>query len=304
MSTVSAQDIVSTYKQTFLRGLATILPTLLTLWIVWACWGFVSNTIAGPIADGIKTKLVETDGGNEVAFYVWDNLAFLRKAKAAPPPAGLSDAEASRFRRAEQERIDAAEPARRRDLRTEIDSRFPRWVGILLAVVGCFLVGFFMTSFLGRQLWKVGESVLVRIPLVRNIYPGAKQMVSFFIKSGEERSTQAVVAVEFPRKGLWSIGFLTSDNIPEIEAASGERVRGVYLGTPAAGQVVLARESEIVAVDMTVDEALKFLMSGGVIGRDPLRPAQPQTLPWEHLEPPQPAPGAAPGPESDGSSAV
>jgi uncharacterized membrane protein len=288
MSTVSAQDIVTTYRQTFMRGLATVLPTLLTLWVVYACWGFVNNAIAAPIANSIKNQLVQTQVGNEVVFYVWGNLRFLRKDEAAPLPAGLSDAERSRLRRTEQERIAGAEPARQKDLREEIDARFPKWVGIVLAAVSCFLVGFFMASFLGRQLWKLLESWVVRIPLVRNIYPGAKQMVSFFLSGDEERTLQAVVAVEFPRKGLWSIGFLTSDNIPEIEQASGERVRGVYLGTPAAGQVVMARESEIISIDMTVDEALKFLMSGGVIGRDPDRPPNLAALPWADEAPAEP----------------
>jgi uncharacterized membrane protein len=298
MSTVSAQDILSTYKQTFLRGLATMLPTLLTLWVVWACWGFVSSSVAAPIANGLKTQLVSTQVGNRVVFYVWSNLSFLRKAEAAPAPAGLTSAELARFRRDEDERIALAEPGRRKDLREEIDARFPKWIGIVLAVIGCFLVGFFMASFLGRQLWKLVESFLIRVPLVKNIYPGAKQMVSFFLSGDDQRTLQAVVAVEFPRKGLWSIGFLTSENMPEIERASGEVVRGVYLGTPAAGQVVMARESEIIAIDMTVDEALKFLMSGGVIGRDPDRPASAAVLPWASPEAPEgsseePAPPAA-----------
>ncbi len=285
MSTVSAEDILSTYKQTFLRGLATMLPTLLTLWIVWACWGFVSSSVAAPIANGLKTQLVSTEVGNRVVFYIWGNLAFLRRAQPATLPAGLSEVEQARFRRDEQERVAAAEPGRQADLREEIDARFPKWIGIVLAVVGCFLVGFFMASFLGRQLWKLLEGWVIRIPLVKNIYPGAKQMVSFFLSGDDERALQAVVAVEFPRKGLWSIGFLTSENMPEIEAASGEPVRGVYLGTPAAGQVVMARESEIIAIDMTVDEALKFLMSGGVIGRDPNRPSSAPILPWVGAEP-------------------
>ena len=298
MSTVSAQDILSTYKQTFLRGLATMLPTLLTLWVVWACWGFVSSSVAAPIANGLKTQLVSTQVGNRVVFYVWSNLSFLRKAEAAPAPAGLTSAELARFRRDEDERIALAEPGRRKDLREEIDARFPKWIGIVLAVIGCFLVGFFMASFLGRQLWKLVESFLIRVPLVKNIYPGAKQMVSFFLSGDDQRTLQAVVAVEFPRKGLWSIGFLTSENMPEIERASGEVVRGVYLGTPADGQVVMARESEIIAIDMTVDEALKFLMSGGVIGRDPDRPASAAVLPWASPEAPEgsseePAPPAA-----------
>lgn len=276
----ASRDLVAAYKSTFLRGLATVLPTLLTLWIVVATWQFLDGTIAKPITEVIKTRLVETGVGNEVVFNVWDELEFLRRGRPAAPPAGLSAAEQARFVLAETERLDAAEAKRHADLRREIDRRFPGWVGFVLAIAAVFTVGFVMASFVGASAWALGESWASRIPLVKNIYPAAKQMVNFFLSSDAERSFQAVVAVEFPRTGLWSVGFLTSDNIPEIEGKAGERVRGVYLGTPAAGQVVLARESEIVAVDMTVDEALKFLMSGGVIGRDPDRPAARPTLPW------------------------
>ncbi|MBL4847307.1 MAG: DUF502 domain-containing protein [Planctomycetes bacterium] len=276
-----AQDIVQTYKGVFLKGLGTVLPTLVTLWIVFATSDFVARTIAAPIADGIKTQLVESEGGNEVCFRVWKSLGVLRKPKPRPAPAGATEVAKARFAAAEATRLEGLEPSRRADLRKELDLRFPKWVGVALAVIAVFLVGFFMASFLGSSAWGLVEGWLSRIPLVKNIYPAAKQMVSFFLSGDESAGWQAVVAVEFPRKGLWSVGFLTCENIPEIEAESGERVRGVYLGTPAAGQVVLARESEIVAVDMTVDEALKFLMSGGVIGRDPARPPGTQKLPWE-----------------------
>ncbi len=280
MSQLAAQDIVKTYKSVFLKGLATVLPTLLTLWIVFAASEFIVRTIAAPISDGIKDVLVSTEVGNDVTFYVWENLSLLEKPKPRAAPAGPSEGERARFVRQELERIELAETQRQEDLRAEIDRRFPKWVGIVLAVVLVFIVGFFTASFLGSSAFGIVESWAARIPLVKNVYPGAKQMVSFFLSSDEEKTWQAVVAVEFPRAGLWSIGFLTSENIPEIEVHSGERVRGVYLGTPAAGQVVLARESEIIAIDMTVDEALKFLMSGGVIGRDPGRPPTSPALPW------------------------
>lgn len=290
MSHAAAHDIVATYKRVFLRGLATVLPTVLTLWIVLATYAFVDVSIAGPISDGIKTRLVESPQGNELLFRVWENLAFLRRPTPAPPPPGLTPPEEVRYLERERERIEGLEVVRREDLRRELDQRFPKWVGFLLAVVAVFVVGFFMASFLGSWLWSLLESWAVRIPLVKSIYPGAKQLVNFFFSDGGA-TFQAVVAVEFPRSGLWSIGFLTSENVPEIEVKAGEKVRGVYLGTPAAGQVVLARESEIVPVDMTVDEALKFLMSGGVIGRDPSRAPQTPRLPWE-AGAAGPAPGA------------
>lgn len=280
-STAASRDLVAAYKSTFLRGLATVLPTLLTLWIVIATWQFLEGNIARPISEAIKTRLVATALGNEVVFTVWDELEFLRRPAPAPAPVGLGPAERARHDLAERDRLELAEPQRQQDLRAELDRRFPGWVGFVLAIVAVFSVGFVMASFVGASAWALGESWASRIPLVKNIYPGAKQMVNFFLSGDEQRSFQAVVAVEFPRMGLWSVGFLTSENLPEIEARSGERVRGVYLGTPAAGQIVLARESEIVAIDMTVDEALKFLMSGGVIGRDPARPPGELHLPWE-----------------------
>ena len=86
MAATFPSGIMHTYRQVFLRGLATILPTLLTAWFLYACWGFISNTVAGPIANGLKTQLVTTSYGNDVLFYVWEDLAFLRKATISEPP--------------------------------------------------------------------------------------------------------------------------------------------------------------------------------------------------------------------------
>lgn len=274
-------DIGQAYRDTFLRGLATLLPTLVTLWAIFATWSFMDGAIATPITGAIKDQLVATEVGNAAVFRVWNELAFLRKPAAAPAPEGLAPDQRDRWNQREDERIQLGEPKRLEDLRRELDARFPRWVGFLLAVLAIFVVGFIMTSVLGASLLRVAEASLTRIPLVKTIFAGTKQMVNFFISSDEAKGFQAVVAIEYPRKGTWSLGFLTSDNVPELEQRSGERVRGVYLGTPAAGQVVIARQSEIVAIDMTVDEALTFLMSGGVVGRDPQRPPATPVLPWE-----------------------
>src|SRR3954465_612993 len=102
----ASRDITQAYKSTFLRGLATLLPTLVTLWAVYATIEFMSTTIARPIADGIKTRLVETSAGNEGVFRVWTELEFLRQPRPASAPEGLSAADRKRWESAEMERIE------------------------------------------------------------------------------------------------------------------------------------------------------------------------------------------------------
>src|SRR5688572_25284341 len=180
---MTTTNLPQAYKSTFLRGLATVLPTLLTLWIVVATWQFLEGTIARPISEGIKVRLVETDAGNRVVFFLWDELEFLRRPEPAAAPPALGESDRARFLADERERIEKAEGQRRADLRRELDLRFPGWVGFVLAIVATFIVGFFMASFVGANLWSLGESWASRIPLVKNIYPGAKQMVNFFLSS-------------------------------------------------------------------------------------------------------------------------
>lgn len=259
------QGLGSTYKNVFLKGLATLLPTVVTLWVVVAVYNFINDKFAAPIAGVLQSQLIDSETGNKVAVSLFD----LRPELARPVPADVPN-------HAERER------ERKAELKHEVERRFPSWVGFALAVLVVFIVGFFIASPMWRSMLSIAEAWLSHIPVVRSVYPSAKQMVEFIL-AGEESRKQwsAVVAVEYPRKGLWTIGYVTGKGLPEMEKSSGEPVRAVFLPaspTSMTGYVVIARLSEIVELDMTVDEALKFTISGGVVSPSGARPSASQRL--------------------------
>ncbi len=241
------QDIPGTYRRVFFRGLATLLPTILTLWVFLSLYSFIDGKIATPIAELIKGRLVETEIGSSIAVSVFDLDPTLAKRNLQDP---------------------RAEARRHEELKDYVDRKFPSWVGFLLAVVVVFIVGFFAASFVGRTAWSLFEDGVMHVPIVKSVYPGAKQMVEFFLKSEESRrSWSAVVAVEYPRKGIWAIGYTTGPGFEKIEERQGEPMRTVFLpASPTmAGYVITVPEKEIVPLDMTVDEAIRFTISGGVV---------------------------------------
>lgn len=246
------EDIPGTYRRVFFRGLSTILPVILTFWVFFSVYSFIDGKIAAPIADLIKNRLVETGLGNTVAVAMFDLPPDLQNSV---PDDGT---ELARKR----------EKQRKKDLEQYVNTRFPSWVGFVLAVVAVFIVGFFMAGLVGRTLWRLVEEGVTHIPIVKSIYPGAKQMVEFFVKSDESRrSWSTVVAVEYPRKGIWAIGYITGPGFESLEQKTGESMRTVFLpASPTmAGYVITIPEKEIVPLDWTVDEAIRFTISGGVV---------------------------------------
>jgi uncharacterized membrane protein len=247
------EDIPATYKRVFIRGVATLLPTVLTLWVIVAGYGFVQGKIAEPTSTFMKERLLATEAGNHVAVALLD----IQPASLADPiPQDGSLGAAER------------ESNRRKYLKEEIEKKFPSWAGFVIAILGVFVVGFFISGIVGRTVWQLVEGWLSHVPIVKSVYPGAKQMVEFFLKSEESRrSWSSVVAVEYPRKGIWAVGYITGPGISTVEERAGETLRTVFLpASPTmAGYVIMVPEREIVTLDMTVDDAIKFTISGGVV---------------------------------------
>jgi uncharacterized membrane protein len=139
-------------------------------------------------------------------------------------------------------------------------------LGAVFALVVLLFTGVLVTNLIGRRLIWLGEEILNRIPLVGSVYGGVKSFAeSVFSQSNAFRR---VVMVEYPRAGAWSIGFLTSENVPEITEKTGEQHACVFLSAAlnaTSGHLVVVPRSQIVELDMTVDAAMKMIITCGVV---------------------------------------
>jgi uncharacterized membrane protein len=143
-------------------------------------------------------------------------------------------------------------------------------LGIIIVVVGLTLLGAIVANLFGRTMVRVGELILARVPLVRSIYSVIKQVVET-LASNDSSSFKQAVLVEYPGKGLWVIGFVTSSN-PDAEIARDlPDVIGVLVPSspnPAMGQLVFVTPERIRPLEMSVEKAAKLVISFGIRSAD------------------------------------
>ncbi len=147
----------------------------------------------------------------------------------------------------------------------------PRWFTFPLLLLVLFSVLFFVGRFLaagvGRMFVNLFERVITSLPVVRNLYSSVKQMTDFVLTEREIGFTR-VVAVEYPRPGIWVLAFVTSESMPTLERATGEQISSLFLPTspmPMAGFSVNCRKSDLIDLDMTIDQAVQYIVSCGVV---------------------------------------
>jgi uncharacterized membrane protein len=134
-------------------------------------------------------------------------------------------------------------------------------LGILVLLI--YLTGLVATSLIGNRLVRYGESLLARVPLFRYLYTGIRQILQSFASPREGGFLQ-VVLVEFPKKGMRAIGFVTS----ESQVESGENLLSVFIPTspnPTSGYLEIVRENDIIRTSISVDDALKMVLSAGKV---------------------------------------
>ncbi len=139
-------------------------------------------------------------------------------------------------------------------------------IGLLLALVVLFLTGLLVTNLIGRQLIVWGEDLVNRIPIVRTVYGGVKSFAESVLS--QSNSFRKVVMVEYPRAGAWSIGFLTAEDVPEVSQKMGEPHAAVYISAAlnaTAGYLVIVPRREVVELNMSVDAAMKMIITCGVV---------------------------------------
>jgi uncharacterized membrane protein len=143
-------------------------------------------------------------------------------------------------------------------------------LGLLFAFIVVLLTGLLVTNLIGRQLVGYWEELMQRIPLVRSVYGGVRSFTESVLSSSN--SFRQVVAIEYPRPGVWSIGFVTAENVAEVSQRTGQHVICVYVSTapnPTSGFIVLVPKSQLIPLDMTVDAAMKMIVTCGVVLPEP-----------------------------------
>ena len=153
---------------------------------------------------------------------------------------------------------------------------------VILTVIAMFVItvltGLIVTNFFGRKLVKLWESILGRIPVVRSIYQSAKQIAET-VFSSTGKSFRKVLLIEYPRKGLYTLAFQTGNSAGEVQAKTGEEVTTVFIPTtpnPTSGFIILVPTKDVIELDMNVDEALKMVISLGMV--EPQWPQAPKSL--------------------------
>jgi uncharacterized membrane protein len=140
-------------------------------------------------------------------------------------------------------------------------------LGVIISLLLLLGTGIFATNFFGQRMMAWGEALLAKIPLVRSIYNAAKQLIDAIFATNSQ-AFRKVLLIEYPRKGLWSIAFLTGFSHPEINLKTQEDMVSVFVPTtpnPTSGFLMMLPKDETIELAMTVEEALKFIISLGVM---------------------------------------
>jgi uncharacterized membrane protein len=214
------------FRRFFQRGLAALLPTLITLsLLIWA-WNFLWNSLGVHLIWLLKYAQYHLGGPDAQ----WGNI----------------------------------------DRLWEI--RTPVWVkqlvGVTLAIILVYVVGLLVGNLIGRTFWRIGEQLVMKIPIIRAIYPAVKQVTDFVLQERAQLQSSRVVAVQPHASNIWSIGLVTGAGLKALTETTASAMVTVFVpSSPTAfsGYVLMVPRDSVVELPMTVEEAMRLLVSGGVI---------------------------------------
>ena len=153
-------------------------------------------------------------------------------------------------------------------------------LGLVITLLIVLAVGWFTTNFFGKRLIHLGESIVERIPYVRRIYKGSKQVVQS-IAHADTSAFRKVVLLEFPRRGMLAIGFVTGESRGEVQEYTREDVLNVFVPTmpnPTSGFLVFAPPEELTEVDMSIEDGIKYVVSCGIVSTEGLKLAKTEDI--------------------------
>lgn len=217
------------FQRFFLRGLGTLLPTIITITLIWYVIDVLWEALGQYIIELIK--------------WTWATLVSY----------GLVDPRnATYIRNYWQE-----------------DEWYTKFVGVGLALLAIYLIGLLVGNFIGRAFYRLAENLVMRVPVVRALYPAVKQVTDFLLNDREAQfAGSRVVAVQPHEGGIWSVALVTGSGLPPLTQKTAQEMVTVFVpSSPTAfsGYVMIAPRSGVVELPMTVEEAMRLLVSGGVI---------------------------------------
>lgn len=155
-------------------------------------------------------------------------------------------------------------------VRYQYDSLLPieiPGIGLLFVFILLTFIGFLTAGIIGRFIIKLGERIISRLPIIRSVYGALKQIFESVLASSS-KSFREVVLVEYPRKGIWAIGFITGNTQGEVQASSKEEMMNVFLPTtpnPTSGFLLFIPRKDLLILNMNVEEGIKMVISGGIV---------------------------------------
>jgi uncharacterized membrane protein len=140
-------------------------------------------------------------------------------------------------------------------------------IGLLLALVGLTLIGALTAGILGRALNQLLEGILNRLPVIRSLYSAIKQIMETVL-ANKSAAFRECVLIEYPRKGIWTLGFITGRTRGEVQERTAEEVINVFVPTtpnPTSGFLLFVPERDIIRLKMPIEDGLKLVVSGGIV---------------------------------------
>lgn len=310
------------FRKFFGRGLAILLPSILTLWIIWQLVVFVYSNVGEPINRGIRLVVIEA-----LPLIVGDAApaAEGEEPPSSPLPAWYTPAESQIRKYLDRQRTeglpipepgsegwDTALAQGKIELRRRL---FRQWwsshwyleaTGLLVAIVLIYLAGMLLGNLLGRRLYLFLEHLWSQVPGFKQIYPHVKQVVDLIL--GEKRvAFSKAVLIEYPRKGIWTVGLVTGHSMGVIREHIGKETYSIFISStpaPFTGFTITVPIEDTIELPISIDQAMRFIITAGVLSDDSPSARQGQhddiTLPPmpAAIPPIEPTPGTQPDDES------
>ena len=147
-------------------------------------------------------------------------------------------------------------------------------LGVVTVVVLLILVGSITAGLLGRTLLRISEGLVNRIPAVRNLYAATKQILETVL-ANQSKAFRQVVLIEYPRRGIWAIGFVTGTTEGEVQNLSEDTLINIFVPTtpnPTSGFLLFIPKSDLIVLNMSIEEGIKMVVSAGILTPPDLRP--------------------------------